>query len=86
MTFYVGLTLLVSALVTNSQVQLGHSHVSGPGTQDMGVNITLYLYFGPQLSMHYALCKLYSSQKSSIRITKSSDTLVSAALASPRPF
>lgn len=36
MTFYVGLTLLVSALVTNSQVQLGHSHVSGPGTQDMG--------------------------------------------------
>ena len=36
MTFYIGLTLLVSSLVTNSQVQLGHSHVSGPGTQDMG--------------------------------------------------
>ena len=28
-TFYVGLALLVSALVTNSEGQLGHSHALG---------------------------------------------------------
>lgn len=50
-----------------------------------GVTITPHLYFGPQLSVHYALCELHSGQ-GALMNTESSRSLISASSASPIPF